>query len=127
MKLPDRSRHWVKEIEKAFSKAVLKADKEKVEDAYLYRYVPELVARARGLSKPEIIEIIKEDVEARVQQNWKLEEDAKLHYKFYFVYSYIHSHVATGFLSEKEADRIMDEMNQSLDLFDDCGGCGGVH
>ena len=57
----------------------------------------------------------------QVEVEWEasVDEEARGRYKFHFVSSYVFAHVHMGHLEELEADRLMDYINESWDLFDE--------
>lgn len=114
MNIPQRNGHWLEEIMTALSNAEKTAAECGLELEYLYKYAPALAMKKRGtLANDEI----KEDVEERVQSDWDCDEKSKQHYKFYFLSSYIFSHVPAGLLDEMEGDRIMEYINENMELF----------
>ncbi|MCX4027220.1 hypothetical protein H0A36_08540 [Endozoicomonas sp. SM1973] len=78
---------------------------------------PDLVIKEREITNDDIISEIKEFIEDAVKSDWDLDERSKSRYKFHFVWSYIYSHVAAELLDEMVADRIMEYVNDNMQLF----------
>ncbi len=117
MKIPDRNRHWKKEIEKALSSAENRARKEGFEIENLYKYAVDYIVKNRSISdESNIIEISKE-IEKDIAYSREVDPDSKLNYKFGFVSSYLHGHMTAGIIDEMAVDKIMDYINKNIDLF----------
>ena len=114
MNIPQRNRHWLKEIKKGLSNAEKTSAKSGANLEFLYKIAPEMAMKKRGVS---LNDEIADDVEERVLSDWEYDEGSKQHYRFHFVSSYIFSHVPAGLLSEMEADRIMEYINENMELF----------
>ncbi len=63
MKIPQKNRHWLKEIKKALSKVEKRAEKEASDITYLYRYAPEMMMKNRGIENEKISSEIKNGIE----------------------------------------------------------------
>lgn len=118
MNLPARNRHWKKEIEKALAAAEKRAQRESVELKYIYKYAPDYIAINRSLSDPALLKHIEDDIQDRVYHDWNVDERSYLNHKFHFASSYIFGHVAAGLMDEMDGDKVMDYINQNIDLFD---------
>lgn len=53
-----------------------------------------------------------------IEDDAKVDDEARYRFKFNFVWCYVFAHEHMGFLSEREADILMDYLNTNLDLFD---------
>ncbi len=119
MNLPQKNRHWLKEIQKALSAAEKKGKRESIEIEYLYRYALDFVVKNRRITNRDSIEEIKKDIEDRVESDWGCEDESRRHYKFHFVSSYIFAHIPAGLLEEMWGDRVMEYINRNMDLFEE--------
>ena len=117
MNLPQRNRHWLKESLKALNAAEKRAIKEEGEIEFLYKYAVEYIIKNRGITDSEIIEEMKEFIQAQIDQDWGCDPESKKQYKFHFVSSYIYGHVPAELIEEMPADRIMEYVNESTNLF----------
>ena len=116
MKIPSRKRHWVKEIEKAIDAGHSQAFKDSADPDYFYRYAPPIMMKNRGIKSESVSEEIYEFIESLVDQDWSIDPNSRKQYVFHFVSSYLYAHVPAGYLEEMEADRIMDYINDNMDL-----------
>lgn len=117
MKIPTRNRHWKREIEKALSSAQKRSKEESAELECLYKYSAEYVSRARSITDKAVVEEMLQAMERDVQYNWGVDPDSKLNYKFTFVSSYLYAHVTAGIIGEREIEKVMDYLNENMELF----------
>ena len=117
--VPKRNRHWLKEIQKALTSAEKQASNKDMEIAYLYQLALDYVIKNRGIDNLPVIREMQEDAENRVQGEWRLDDESKAYYKFHFVSSYIFSHVPAGLIEELEGDKVMNYINDNMNLFSD--------
>ena len=117
MKIPDRNRHWKKEIEKALASAEKQAKREKLELEYLYKYAVDYIVKNREISDEYKVQEISEEIERDIQYSREVGPDSTLNYKFGFVSSYLYGHVPACIIEETAVDKIMDYVNKNMDLF----------
>ena len=75
------------------------------------------IVKNRGISDQSTIDEIIERIDADIRYCTEVDPDSILNYKFNFVSSYLYGHVAAGILEEMAVDKIMDYINQNIDLF----------
>lgn len=119
MNLPPRNRHWLKESLKALESAEKRSKKEATDLELLYLYALEYIVKNRGIRDSETIEDIKEHIQSLVDQDCGVDPNSKRQYKFHFVSSYVHGHVAAGLIDEIPADNVLDYVNHNTNLFID--------
>lgn len=117
MKIPEQNRHWKIEVEESLGLAEKRAKREGLDIKYMYTYAVDYIVRNRGIDDEDLILEIKEDIEQRVKEDWEVDRNSQLNHKFYFVSSYLFGHVPAGLLEEKAGDRIMDYLNENMELF----------
>ena len=120
MKRPSRLRHWVSDVATAFDKAAKSFDSGRTDlkdQTELYRLAPAIAARRRKVSDPQVVAKMEARVASDAAYEFSVDPDAKEQYLFQFVFAYVHCHVAAGLLTEKEADVVMDHLNEKIDLF----------
>ena len=119
MKRSKTYKDWAEESLGAYKEAYMQLQEgnSRAEDKYeLFRHAPILASLNRNINGTdrgtEMLSVI-EDIE----RDFKVDDEAKERYLFNFVLAYIHSHTYADFLEEKEADRIMDYINDNYELF----------
>ena len=117
MKIPLRKRHWLKEIEKAIDVGHKIAFEEGRLAECFYQYAQPIMMENRGITNKKIESEIKEFIEDLVRHDWDADPESRKQYIFHFVSSYLYAHVPSGYIDEMEADRIMEYINETMDLF----------
>lgn len=117
-RLPDRNRSWLREIERAYSKALKKAAKDGRDPELVYLYAVGLAAEARGISDPREVERIQRKIIGDVRSDLEKGEPFEVAYKFHFVWSYIFANVEAGLIEARAGDQIMGYINETIMLFD---------
>ncbi len=85
----------------------------------IHQIAPKLAAKERQFDDPGEIETMVDAAIASVEWEASVDEEARGRYKFHFVSCYVFAHVHLRHLDELEADRLMDYINESWDLFDE--------
>ncbi|MDQ2076754.1 hypothetical protein [Marinimicrobium sp. ABcell2] len=119
MKIPSRNRHWLKEVIKAYEAAEKTTSKSGGDTLEMYKLAPSFVAKNRSITSEAIVQDMLAEAEKDVAYEKKVDPDSENHYKFHFVSAYIRGHVVADLMSEFEADKIMDYINQEWQLFTD--------
>ena len=117
MKIPDRNRHWKKEIEKALASAEKRAEKEGLERESLYKYAVDYITKNRGISDDALVREVAEQIEADIKYSREVDPDSRLNFRFGFVSSYLYGHATAGVIDEIYADKILDYISRNMDLF----------
>jgi len=120
VRIPKRKRHWKLDVISAFERAIkrLESDTSELDDIQdVYKLAATVAAENRGIKDPTTIKRMAEYTEELVEEDHALVPADKHQVLFYFVIAYIHAHVPAGILEEMEADRIMEYLNEALDLF----------
>ena len=115
--LPARNRHWLKECQKAYDRAVERTLKEDRNIEDVFEYAASLAAESRKITDLRWIDEMRGFVEDMVQHDYSLDTGSRKSYKFHFVSGYIFSHVAAEILDEMEADKVLHYVNDNWDLF----------
>ncbi len=120
MKLPKRKRHWRTDVHSAFKRAIKRYESgdvalDDIED--LYKLGAPIAAQNRGIKDSETIKRMAEFTEKCVEEDHAIEPSNKHQVIFHFVSAYLYAHVPAGILDEIEADRVMEYLNDTLDLF----------
>ena len=119
MGVPKRNRQRLREIQGAYKRAAKMVARGEVSNLDIHQIAPRLAAKERQFDDPVEIETMVDAAIASVEWEASVDEEARGRYKFHFVSSYVFAHVHMGHLEELEADRLMDYINESWDLFDE--------
>lgn len=117
MRIPNRNRGWLKEVQKAYAKAEKLAARENTPIEEIYLYAADLVASIRGVSDTTLIEEMRFGVVKAVESDCEIDGDARKHYKFHFVSGYMFAHMVPEILDIREVERILDYLNSNWELF----------
>ena len=119
MQKPKTYKDWANEAFLAYKTAMHLLEKRSllVNDKYeIFRHAPTLASIDRDINGKtrgiEMFSVIKD-----IEQDFKVDAEARQHFYFNFIYAYIHSHTYADLLDEFEADRIMDYINNNYELF----------
>ena len=115
---PKRKRHWVNEIEKASTKAMKEMSQNSGLGRSLFSFAPDLVAQSRNITDKQLLNRMHALSVNMYELDRDTDPDTPEAPLFHFVSSYIFSHVEAGLITEREADSIMDYVNDNMDLFD---------
>lgn len=113
-------RHWRADVLSSFERAAKLYDRgESGLDDWrdLYMLAPGIAAKNRGVTSPTVLNHMSEYASEGVQHDHRVEPKNKDHVLFHFTSAYVDAHVAAGLVGELEADRIMDYLNENIDLF----------
>ena len=113
-------RHWRSDVLSSFERAAKLFDRGEsgLNDwRDLYKLAPTIAARNRGISSQATLSYMSEYANEGVEHDHRVEPKNKEHVLFHFTSAYIDAHVAAGLVGELEADRIMDYLNENIDLF----------
>lgn len=108
---------WVSEIEEGMSKAIAFSNNNHQDIRYIWRYAISHAIESMNLTDLDTIEDIEEYVAGLIDQDWSCDPDSKNSYRFHYASTYIFSHVPAGYLDEMQGDRVMDYVNEKIDLF----------
>lgn len=117
MKIPSRNRGWLKEIQKAYSKAEKLAAKDGTAIEEIYLYAADMVAKNRGVSDAQWIAEMKFGVVEAVESDCGIDGDARKHYKFHFASGYLFSHMIPDILDIREVESILEYVTANWDMF----------
>jgi hypothetical protein len=120
MKRLKRKRHWRADILAAFERALKQYDSgatevEELKD--LYKLGATIAAENREIKDPTVIKRMAEYAEELVEEDHALGPENEYQVLYHFVSAYLFAHVPANILKEMEADRIMDYVNDTVDLF----------
>ncbi|HEY5624271.1 MAG TPA: hypothetical protein VIV14_10970 [Gammaproteobacteria bacterium] len=115
-----RKRHWRADVIAAFARAMkhFESGESGLEDITgLYKLAAGIAADNRLIRDTRTRAQMAEFAEELVEHDHAIEPDNKYEVLFHFVSAYLYAHVPAGILKEMEADRVMDYLNDTLDLF----------
>ena len=118
MTIPQQHNDWLKEIQTALMSAILQAKRESSDLEHLFELAPDYVAKNRGITNTQTIAKMRSATVKTVLRDWIRDENSRNHYRFHFVISYIDSHVTAELIDEMPADRVMEYVNDSMNLFE---------
>lgn len=110
---------WLNEVSRSLDEAIEAASREGVRLQKLYRLAPVLFARKHRINNDELIQEMIDEADAQVAEDASYDESSWDQYKFHYVSSYLFCFVITGELQELEYDRVMQYVNERMDLFSD--------
>jgi len=120
MKTPKTYALWAQEEYESFEEAkhLLNEGKSIAGTKYeLFRQAPVIASFKRNINGNDrginMLSVIDEIIE----NDFSVDTEAKDNYFFYFVLAYINCHTYADFISEKEADQIMEYINDNYKLF----------
>jgi len=120
MKTPKSYELWAQEAFESFEEAkhLLNEGKSIAKDKYeLFRQAPIIASFKRNINGNDrgsnMLSVINEIIE----NDFSVDTEAKQNYFFYFILAYVHCHTYADFISEKEADQIMEYINDNYNLF----------
>ena len=108
---------WVTEIENGLLKAIKISEEQDRDIHYIYLYAISHAIESLLIEDLDTIQEIEEYIDQMIDEDWSLDSNSKKRFKFHYAYSYIFSHVVAKKLDEMEADRIMDYVNEQINLF----------
>ncbi len=120
MKAPSDYSEWLDDVFDSFEECLsdFKDGKSTVTDlSDLYLLSPNVVAKNRGISDESLIVEMRNLVDENANNDFKIDPDSKKNYLFQYVIAYIHCHIPIGVLTEFEADRVMEYINDEEELF----------
>jgi len=120
MNIPKSNPEWLAEVKEAYEAALNEFERgelDVLEKEALYLVAPLFAAKNCEIEDEEIIDEMCEHTQENAEQDFSIDEDSTGEFKFHFVIAYIHSHVPVGLVSEMEADRIMEYVNDHWKLF----------
>jgi len=120
MKTPKTYELWAQEAFEAFEEAkqLMTEGKGLANDKFeLFRQAPLIASFKRNINGNDrginMLSVIDEIIE----NDFSVDTEAKENYFFYFVMAYVHCHIYADFITEKEADQIMEYINDNYNLF----------
>ncbi|MFT4582203.1 MAG: putative metalloprotease [Gammaproteobacteria bacterium] len=116
---PKRNRHWLRAIQRAYERAQNAVARGEIAKLDIHRLAPRLAAKERRFNDSNEIETMIDATVTAVEEEARIDEEARGKIKFHFVSAYVFAHVHMEHLEELEADRLMDYLNESWDLFDE--------
>jgi len=120
MKTPKTYDLWAQEAFESFEEAkhLLNEGKSIASNKYeLFRQAPIIASFKRNINGNDrgidMLSVINEIIE----NDFSVDKEAKDNYFFNFVLAYVHCHTYADFISEQEADKIMEYINDNYNLF----------
>jgi len=121
MKTPKTYELWAEEAFEAFNEALQLMEERRciINDKYeIFRQAPLMASFKRNINGTDrginMLSVINEIIE----RDFSVDSEAKYNYFFYFVFAYVHCHTFADFITEKEADNIMEYINDNYNLFE---------
>ena len=121
MKTPKTYELWAEEVFEAFDEAMQLIEVKRciINDKHeIFRQAPLLASFKRKINGTDrginMLSVIDEIIE----KDFSVDSEAKNNYFFYFVLAYVHSHTFADFITDKEADNIMEYLNDNYNLFE---------
>ena len=112
--MPTTNRKWLREIERAYQKAVLRVEKESLSIENVYKLAAHFAGTRRGIDTSLI-----QEAEAENQIN--IEDQRKRgnpgEWVFEFYSCYLDAHVHYGFLDDMAVDEILEYVTHEGDIF----------
>jgi len=110
---------WLSETQGAYAEARRRIKSTDMDLEDIYFFSAEIASENRGIEDGATVLEMNKLVREIVEEDHALEAASRSRYKFHFVSGYIFAHVAAGLVTEREADRILELVNDELDLFDE--------
>jgi len=110
---------WLDEVSRSLDEAIEVAETEGLPFQSLYRLAPVLFARKYGINDDDLIQQMVDEADAQVAEDASHDERSWDQYKFHYVSSYLFCFVVTEELEELEYDRVMEYVNERMNLFTD--------
>ena len=117
MILPTHANQWLQEVRGAYETAQEATLNGPYELLDIYKLAPAIAAKNRNIEDSELVDSLIEMAIEAAQADAALDAESRSRYKFHFVFSYLFAHVNAEWIDEMEADRIMEFLNDNLNLF----------
>jgi len=110
---------WLKEVEESLSKALYASNDGSVPLQNVYMLAPIIYSERQKTNNESLIQEMIEANDRQVAEDYSHDEKSKDQYKFHYVSSYLFCFVVAGKIDEFRYDKIMEHVNNHMDLFTD--------
>jgi len=110
---------WLKEVEESLSKAIYASNDGSVPLQNVYMLAPIIYSERQKTNNESLIQEMIEANDRQVAEDYSHDEKSKDQYKFHYVSSYLFCFVVAGKIDEFRYDKIMEHVNNHMDLFTD--------
>ena len=112
---------WLNRVEASLQRALEVAERDDVPLQNLYMLAPIQYSQEQHTNNEMLFLAMSDANEEQVARDWSVDAQSKFQYKFHYVSSYLYCFVVAGKIDEKKYDRIMEYVNQEMELFtSDC-------
>jgi hypothetical protein len=108
---------WLNRAEASLKRALEVAERGDIPKQNLYMLASILYSQEFHTNDEALLQAMSEANEEQVARDCSIDDQSKLQYKFHYVSSYLYCFVVAGKIEEMKYDRIMDYVNDEMDLF----------
>lgn len=85
----------------------------------MYMLAPHFYSQVNHMNNAALLDEMSRVNQAQYEQDCAHDEKSRYRYRFHYVSSFLYCYVVAGKIDEAKYDRIMDYVNDRLDLFED--------
>ena len=112
-------KEWLDRLEKSLLRALEIAEQGAVPRKNLFMLAPIVYSEHMKTNNQSLLVEMLEEIEKQFEQDCLVDPNSGAQYRFHFVASYLHCFIVAGKIDEMKYDRIMDYVNENMDLFEE--------
>ena len=109
---------WLDRVQNSLDKALV-AVETGVPRENMYMLAPIFYSEERNMNNDQLIREMNDQIETQFKQNCSVDPESRYQYKFHYVAAYLSCYEIAGKIDEMKYDRIMEYVNDRINLFGD--------
>lgn len=113
-------KEWLKRVENSLSMALEAVENgDRMPRENMYMLAPIFYSQVNKMNNEQRLKEMSEINDEQFKEDCSHDENSKFQYKYHYVFSYLNCYVVAGKIDEMKLDRIMEYVNDKLDLFEE--------
>jgi len=113
-------KQWLERVESSLSKALEAIESgDEIPKENMYMLAPLFYSQVNNMNNEQLLREMSEENEEQFKEDCSHDENSKSQYKFHYVSSFLNCYVVAGKIDEMKFDRIMNYINENLNLFEE--------
>ena len=113
-------KEWLERVENSLSKALQAIEVgDDIPKENMYILAPLFYSQENNMNNEQLLEEMCVEIDELFKHDCKCDKNSKFQYKFHYVSSNLHCYVVAEKIDEMKCDRIMEYVNDHINLFED--------
>jgi hypothetical protein len=113
-------KEWLERVKSSLSNALEAVESgDEIPRENMFVLAPIFYSQVNNMNNEQLLREMSEANDEQFKEDCSHDENSKFHYKFHYVSSFLNCYVVAGKIDEMKFDRIMNYVNENLNLFEE--------